>query len=240
ACLGGRHEFSFAACPPTGFPNKGIINLYDRIERMYMLGPEFIDITWGAGGSTSQLTLEICATAQSVYGLETCMQYLAVANCSLTCTNMHKDMIDRALKEAKDAGIQNILALRGDPPRGQESWTATEGGFSHAADLVRYIRNQYGDYFGIAVHFENPDREDDLCRLKEKVDAGADYIVTQLFYDVDLFLKWVEDVRAIGIYGSFHRAVTMSKTFVPKTIRDALEPIKDDDQAVKDYGIRLA
>jgi len=244
-----RPTWSFEYFPPK--TTQGIANLYDRIERMYMLGPEFIDITWGAGGSTSQLTTDICATAQSVYGLETCMH--------LTCTNMHKDMIDKALKDAKDAGIQNILALRGDPPRGQENWTATEGGFSYAVDLVRYIKEQYGDYFGISVagypevHFENKSREDDIYRLKEKLDAGADYVVTQLFYDVDLFLDWVKELRAIGItapiipgllpiqsYGSFQRAVSMSKTYVPQEIKDALEPIKDDDQAVKDYGIQLA
>lgn len=245
----GRPTWSFEYFPPK--TAQGIANLYDRIERMYSLGPEFIDVTWGAGGSTSELTTEICATAQSVYGLETCMH--------LTCTNMHKDMIDKALKDAKNAGIQNILALRGDPPRGQDAWTATEGGFSYATDLVRYIRQQYGDYFGIAVagypevHFENISREDDIRRLKEKLDAGADYVVTQLFYDVDLFLKWVKELRAIGVtapiipgilpiqsYGSFTRAVSMSKTFVPKNVLDALEPIKEDDQAVKDYGIRLA
>ncbi|CAG8785895.1 16920_t:CDS:2, partial [Racocetra fulgida] len=97
--------------------------------------PEFIDITWNAGGTSSQLTSEIVSTAQSVYGLETVMH--------LTCTNMPKEKIDKALKDAKDCGCQNILALRGDPPRGQLNWEACEKGFSHAIDLVRYIRAQY-------------------------------------------------------------------------------------------------
>ncbi|CAG8659558.1 10080_t:CDS:2, partial [Acaulospora morrowiae] len=248
----------------------GIQNLYNRMERMYLLGPEFIDITWNAGGASSQLTSEITATAQSVYGLETIMH--------LTCTNMPREKIDKALKsllniwrvincmtqyltiqDAKECGCQNILALRGDPPRGQENWEACENGFSNAIDLVRYIRAEYGDYFGICVagycegHVDNPDKEDDLRRLKEKVDAGADFVVTQVFYDVDLFLDWVKKCRAIGItcpilpgilpiqnYTGFNKIITLSKTIVPQFVMDALEPIKDDDAAVKEYGIRLA
>eukprot|EP00158_Paraphelidium_tribonemae_P004844 Partr_v1_DN26998_c0_g1_i1_m6640 putative Methylenetetrahydrofolate reductase len=176
---------------------QGVQNLYERLERMYSLGPEFVDVTWGAGGTTSTLTMEICQTAQSAYGLETCMH--------LTCTNMPKEKIDEALKEAKNSGIQNILALRGDPPRGQQNWVACESGFSNAVDLVRYIRSEYGDYFCVSVagypegHIDNPDKAEDLRFLKEKVDAGADYIVTQLFYDVDMFIDWVKDLRAMGL-----------------------------------------
>ncbi|KAI8919596.1 methylenetetrahydrofolate reductase-domain-containing protein [Entophlyctis helioformis] len=243
-----RYAWSFEYYPPR--TETAIINLFDRMERMYNLGPEFIDVTWGAGGTTSDVTLEICTTAQAVHGLETCMH--------LTCTNMPRDMIDKALADAKNAGIQNILALRGDPPRGQEHWTKVETGFSYAADLVRYIRETYGDYFCIGVaaypegHIENPDKEADLRHLKDKCDAGADYIVTQLFLDVDNYINWVKRVREMGVtipilpgimpiqnYGSFQRVTTLSKTVVPQFILDDLEPIKDDDQAVKDYGVRL-
>ena len=172
---------------------------------------------------------------------------------------MPRSKIENALAEAKKAGIQNILALRGDPPRGVENWTKVDTGFAYAADLVRYIRQEHGDYFCIGVagypegHIENPDKEADLLHLKEKVDAGADYIVTQLFYDVDIYLNWVETVRKMGVtipilpgilpiqtYGAFMRMVSNCKTFVPQFIFDDLEPIKDDDQAVKNYGIRLA
>ncbi|PKC11389.1 methylenetetrahydrofolate reduct [Rhizophagus irregularis] len=245
----GRPSWSFEYFPPK--TQQGVQNLYDRMERMYRLGPEFIDVTWNAGGTTSQLTSEIVATAQSVYGLETIMH--------LTCTNMPKEKVDKALKDAKECGCQNILALRGDPPRGQEHWEACENGFSHAIDLVRYNRQQYGDYFGIAVagycegHVDNPDKDDDLYRLKEKVDAGADFIITQVFYDVDIFLNWVKKCRAIGIscpiipgilpiqnYSGFNRIITLSKTIVPQFVLEELEPIKDDDAAVKEYGIRLA
>ncbi|EGF79873.1 hypothetical protein BATDEDRAFT_16794 [Batrachochytrium dendrobatidis JAM81] len=245
----GRCFWSFEYFPPK--TESGVVNLFDRMERMYLLGPEFIDVTWGAGGTTSDLTLEICTTAQAVFGLETCMH--------LTCTNMPRIKIDEALEQAKNAGIMNILALRGDAPRGQTNWTKVETGFSYATDLVRYIREKYGDYFCIGVagypegHTETPDKEADLLYLKEKVLAGADYIVTQLFYDVDIYIDWSKKVRAMDItipilpgllpiqnYSGFKRMTALSKTFVPQFILDDLEPIKDDDQAVKDYGIRLA
>ncbi|KAJ1654780.1 methylenetetrahydrofolate reductase (NAD(P)H) met13 [Dispira simplex] len=244
-----RPFWSFEYFPPK--TQQGVVNLYDRLERMYKLGPEFIDVTWGAGGTTSQLTTEICRTSQNVYGLETCMH--------LTCTNMSVDKIDRALMEAKEAGIQNILALRGDPPRGALEWTQCENGFAHASDLVRYIRKHYGNYFCISVagypegHLDSPNLEEDLVHLKAKVDVGADYIVTQLFYDVDLYLDWVQKCRDIGItcpilagimpiqsYNGFNRMTTLCKTAVPAHILEALAPIKDDDQAVKKYGVQLA
>eukprot|EP00842_Homolaphlyctis_polyrhiza_P004486 jgi/Hompol1/5038/HPOL_004130-RA len=240
---------SFEYFPPK--TDTAVANLFERMERMYMLGPEFIDVTWGAGGTTSDLTLEICTTAQSVFGLETCMH--------LTCTNMPRDKIDTALAEAKKAGIQNILALRGDPPRGQETWTKVESGFSYAIDLVKYMRQQYGDYFCIGVagypegHIENDDKDADFNNLVEKIKAGGDYIVSQMFFDVDNYLNWVKRLREAGVtvpilpgimiiqnYAGFKRMTTLCKTVVPQFIHDDLEPIKDDDQAVKDYGVRLA
>ena len=113
------------------------------MKRLKATNPTFCDITWGAGGSTADLTLDIAKRMQQEVGVE-CMMHL-------TCTNMEKDMVDKALAECKAAGIRNILALRGDPPKGQEKWTAVEGGFECGLDLVKYIRSQYGDYFGIAV-----------------------------------------------------------------------------------------
>ncbi|KAI7901529.1 methylenetetrahydrofolate reductase-domain-containing protein [Cokeromyces recurvatus] len=221
------------------------------MERMQRYGPEFIDVTWGAGGSSAELTINIVSTSQSVYGLETMMH--------LTCTNMPIEKIDNALKAAKACGCQNILALRGDPPKGQLNWESCENGFNHAIDLVRYIRKKYGDYFCIAVaghpegHIDNEDKEDDLQRLKEKVDAGANLIITQLFFDVDIFIHFVKRCRAIGItcpilpgifpiqsYAGLQRVISFNHNAVPQKIWDDLEPIKDDDLAVKDYGIDLA
>jgi methylenetetrahydrofolate reductase (NADPH) len=161
-----------------------------------------------------------------------------------------------ALEAAKKAGIRNILALRGDPPKGAETWEAVEGGFSHAIDLVRYIRREYGDFFGIGVagypegHVSMVSMEDDLKRLHDKVTAGADFIITQLFYDVDLFVGFVTRCREIGIrcpiipgimpiqdYAGFKRMTGFCKTAVPQSILDAMEPIKHDDARIKAYGV---
>ncbi|GAA5815458.1 hypothetical protein MFLAVUS_008970 [Mucor flavus] len=245
----GRTFWSFEYFPPK--TEMGVQNLYDRMERMQRFGPEFVDVTWGAGGSSAELTMDIVGTSQSVYGLETMMH--------LTCTNMPVESIDSALKNAKACGCQNILALRGDPPQGQLNWESCENGFSNAIDLVKYIRKNYGDYFCIAVaghpegHIDNQDKEDDLLRLKEKVDAGADLIVTQLFFDVEVFIEFVKRCRNIGItcpilpgifpiqsYAGLSRVISFNNNVVPQHIWDDLEPIKDDDQAVKDYGIDLA
>lgn len=243
----GRKCWSFEYFPPK--TEQGLENLFERIDRMYEFGPEFIDVTWGAGGSTSDLTIEICAYAAKHGGLETCMH--------LTCTNMPVEKIDVALEECKKQGIQNILALRGDPPRGQERWTAVEGGFEHAVDLVKYIKSKHGDFFCISVagypegHTDSSSVDDDVRFLKQKVEAGADYVVTQLFYDVDVFLQWYDKCRASGItcpivpgimpihtYAGWKRITTLSKTYVPPQMEKDLEAIKDDDQACKEYGIQ--
>lgn len=242
-----RPFFSFEYFPPK--TDEGVHNLFDRLDRMASFEPLWIDVTWGAGGSTAQKTIEICSNAQKFIGLETMMH--------LTCTNMPRSQLDDALSTAKAAGIQNILALRGDPPRGEE-WKEVEGGFAHAADLVRHIRAEYGDYFGIAVagypetHVDAESKEADLQYLKEKIDAGADLIITQLFYDTSMFLEFVKDCRALGIncpilpgmmpiqtFTGFKRMTTLCKTNVPQHISEALEPIQNDDSAVKAYGVKL-
>lgn len=241
----GEPAYSFEYFVPK--TEQGMSNLYDRIDRMHALGPSFIDITWNAGGTSSTLTTEMVNQTQSVYGLETCMH--------LTCTGMPKEMVDTALQEAYKSGCQNILALRGDPPREKEKWEATEGGFRYAKDLVRHIREKYGDYFdiGVAGYPEGCDDQPDadllLEHLKEKVDAGATFIVTQMFYDVDIFLDWVKKCRAIGItipivpgimpihtYAAFVRRAKWTNCKVPERWFELLEPVKNDDVAVREIG----
>ncbi|EHY59194.1 methylenetetrahydrofolate reductase (NAD(P)H) met13 [Exophiala dermatitidis] len=241
----GKPTFSFEFFPPK--TAQGVQNLYDRMDRMHDLGPAFIDITWGAGGRHSQLTCEMVNAAQSHYGLETCMH--------LTCTDMERTQVDEALRLAYKAGCTNILALRGDPPRDQEKWEAKDAGFRYAKDLVRYIRARYGDHFdiGVAGYPEGCDdhRDVDLLieHLKEKVDAGATFVVTQMFYDVDIFLNWVQKCRNRGInvpilpgimpistYAAFIRRANWTKCHVPPEWYEALEPVKNDDAAVRDIG----
>jgi len=249
--------FSFEFFPPR--TEEGVENLFDRMENMVAYGPTFCDITWGAGGSTADVTLDIAKNMQNQACVETMMH--------LTCTNMPKESLDNALMTVREAGIQNILALRGDPPKGEETFTAVEGGFNCALDLVKYIRETQGDYFGIGVAgypeahpdviSEDPEKMEkaywgDIDYLKKKIEAGGEFIVTQLFYDCDKFIKFVADCRKVGInvpiipgvmpimtYGGFKRMTGFCKTYVPQEILDTLEPIKDNEQAVKNYGIHL-
>ncbi|KDP29529.1 hypothetical protein JCGZ_19242 [Jatropha curcas] len=252
-----RVVFSFEFFPPK--TEDGVDNLFDRMDRMVAHNPSFCDITWGAGGSTADLTLDIANKMQNMICVETMMH--------LTCTNMPVEKIDHALQTIKSNGIQNVLALRGDPPHGQDKFVQVEGGFACALDLVKHIRSKYGDYFGITVAGypeAHPDMigsdglatpenyQKDLEYLKRKVDAGADLIVTQLFYDTDVFLKFVNDCRQIGIncpivpgimpinnYKGFIRMTGFCKTKIPAEVTAALEPIKDNEEAVRAYGIHL-
>jgi methylenetetrahydrofolate reductase (NADPH) len=248
----GKVFFSFEYFPPK--TPSGVDNLYDRIDRMARVEPLFVDVTWGAGGSTSDLTLEISGNIQRYFGLDVCMH--------LTCTNMPAGKVDEALNAANERGIRNIVALRGDPPKGEE-WHSIEGGFEHAVDLVRHIRKTFGDHFSICVAGYpeghpagllegNLTYEEELHYLKEKVDAGGNFIITQMFYDTDRFLQFVKDCRNIGIqvpiipgilpiqnYNGFERMTKFCKTHVPDEVLKALQPIKDDDAAVKEFGVRL-
>eukprot|EP00667_Euglena_gracilis_P004419 EG_transcript_4439 len=233
--------FSFEFFPPK--TDAGVTNLYDRMERMALMHPAFVTVTWGTNCSTRDVTMDICSAAQNFMGMETCLH--------LTCSNTKTETLLDVLEEAKASGIQNIFALRGDPH------IEGQGDLPHAVDLIRLIRQHHGDYFGIAVagypegHEESASYEDDLRHLKEKIDAGASLVITQLFYNVDVFLKFVQDCRDLGIlcpiipglmpihsYNGFVRCLPLLKS-VPKEIHEALEPIKYDDEAVKEYGVRL-
>jgi methylenetetrahydrofolate reductase (NADPH) len=244
----GQPSFSFEYFPPK--TAQGVQNLYDRMERMYDFGPKFIDITWGAGGRVADLTCDMVVQAQNYFGLETCMH--------LTCTDMSEEKINEALHKAYKAGCTNILALRGDPPRDKGTWEARDGKFRYAKDLVQHIRKTYGNRFDIGVagypegSDDNKDVDQLLDHLKEKVDLGASFIVTQMFYDGDNFVEWVGKVRAKGItipiipgimpiatYASFFRRATHMQCRIPEHFLAALEPVKNNDAAVREVGKTL-
>lgn len=151
------------------------------------------------------------------------------------------------------------MALRGDPPAGQDEWHAVEGGFAHGIDLVRYVHANYFDYFDVAVpgfpqHQLLPpeEREREMTWLKEKVDEGVDLIFTQMFYDIDIFIEWVKSVRAAGItvpiipgimpiqtWNGFQRATQLAKTVIPQSFLEALQPHQKNDERVRAIGTKL-
>lgn len=198
----------------------------------------------------SNLTTEMVKVAQSVYGLETCMH--------LTCTDMARSKIDQALKDAYQSGCTNILALRGDPPREKEKWEQTDGtAFQYARDLIKYIKSKYGNHFEIGVAGypegmdDGTDADSHIPYLKEKVDAGGAFIVTQMSYDADAFIRWERKVRAAGVpksvpilpgimpiqtYDSFLRRAKWTNAHIPPDWMEALDPVKGDDAAVREVG----
>lgn len=243
------------------FPPKtqeGQRNLIARINRMEALEPLFIAITWGAGGSTAEGTMDLVRAARErLPDIPICMH--------LTCTNTTIETIDLALEQAHAAGVKNVLALRGDPVF-EESLEAQEGRspFRYAIDLVKYIRERYGNEFciGVAGYPEGHCDEEgaqrnldvDLKYLRKKVEAGADFIVTQLFYDVEKFIEYESLVRKIipeevplipGImpinsYFLFHRAAKMSHASIPSEILSRFpSEIQNDDDKVKCIGVEI-
>lgn len=248
----------------------GLANLLARIWRMSTaLQPGWVHVTWGTGGSTCHASLELAARVQNgVY--DPAEDYTKVTEprsgaCDvclhLTCTNVERSCLDATLDDAKRFGIRNILALRGDPPRNEEYWVATDQRLQNATDLVKYIRERHGDYFciGVAGHPEglkqgiDCDIPHDLRVLKAKQDAGARFILTQFFYDVDKFVRWVQACRDAGItipiipgvmpiqnYTIFRRMSNLCGVHAPEHVLAQLESIKLDDAKVKDEGIQLS
>jgi methylenetetrahydrofolate reductase (NADPH) len=227
---------------------------------MAKFNPLFVTVTWGAGGSTASRSIELATSCQNDHAMSTCLH--------LTCTNMERDILDDALAKAHAAGIRNILALRGDPPRGQEYWVPSSGEFCYAVDLVKYIRKRYGDYFciGVAAYPEGhcdgsaPEKQHpllDLPFLREKVKAGADFILTQIFYSVPHFISFEKMLRTdesglfktipiipavmpIQSYQSFRRMTKLTNASVPSDLLARIEQVKSDDEAVKHLGVDLA
>lgn len=248
----GKNSISFEFFPPRtdALDEKLLAQMPDFLRQ----GPVFIDFTWGAGGTTSEKTPALCVK---------CMEMGLIVNMHLTCTNMPEGKVKEALDFCKSKGIRNIVALRGDPPAGQQ-WQASKDGFECALDLVKYIRANYGDFFSIAVAGYpegHPDRinpqtgkcEDfdaEINYLKEKIAAGGEYIITQLFYDTSVFLSFVEKCRAAGItvpilpgmlpftaYAGFQRMTSLCKTFVPAALKEQVEALKENEAGFKQLGI---
>lgn len=235
------------------FPPKSVdadVGLWESLERLIPYGPAFISCTYGAGGSTRHRTLELCHEIQS--------RFQVPATAHFTCVDSTVEDLVSWLVEAQSSGIQNFMALRGDPPKGQEGFRTVAGGLKYANELVDLIRKTIVDS-GIGVagypekHPEAPSFDNDLHNLKRKVDAGADAVFTQLFFDNERFLRFRDNCSNVGIdvpiipgimpvteFARIKRITQMCGAAIPAELANQLEVCQDDLNAQFEIGVEYA
>ncbi len=240
-------SFSFEFFPPRN--EEGFNQLYATIAELQRLRPTFVSVTEGAGGSTRRKTADIVVKIRSELGQE--------AMAHLTCVGSTREEIATALDNLQERGMENVLSLRGDPPQGQTHFRPVPGGFLYANELTAFIRSRYPFCMGVAGypegHLEAPDLVTDLENLKRKVDAGADFVITQLFFDNRFYFQFVEQTSAIGItvpiipgimpvinVGQIKRFTQVCGASIPPKMLAKLEAIQDDPEAVTQFGIEHA
>ncbi|MEA2253986.1 MAG: methylenetetrahydrofolate reductase [Solirubrobacteraceae bacterium] len=247
--LAARDEptFSFEFFPPR--TPEGEANLYLALAALRPLAPDFVSVTYGAGGATRGKTLEIVSRIRDQIGLE--------AMAHFTCVGATVDDLRSTLDEMTALGFENVLALRGDPPAGQEEWTKTEGGLEYSRELVELIGRDYPFAIGAAcfpeTHIHATSPEDDLRYLKEKVDAGVGFLITQLFFDNALYFDFVARARAIGIdvpiipgimpitsYKQIARMTSLCGASMPEYVLGELEERRSSSEAITEFGVAYA
>jgi methylenetetrahydrofolate reductase (NADPH) len=246
----GDPVFSFEFFPPK--TDEGMRSLFETVEALRPLGPGYVSVTYGAGGSTRQRTVELVKRLKRETEIE--------AMAHITCVGASRDEIAAVLDEVVEAGIGNVLALRGDPPRGEVTFTPHPGGFRFASELVAFIRadpKRWPLCLGSAAypegHVETRDLAVDLRHLKTKVDAGADFLVTQLFFENSRFFGFVERARAAGIavpimpgimpftnVEQVERFTAMCGASIPPRLRAAMEVRRDNPDAARELGVAYA
>jgi len=223
--------------------------LEQALRELEPLHPSFVSVTYGAGGSTREKTIAIVKRIREQHGLE--------AMAHFTCVGATVPELRATLDEMREAGIDNVLALRGDPPAGHEEWVRTEGGLEYSRELVELISDSYGFAIGAAcfpethIHADSP--EADLRHLAEKVDAGVDFLITQLFFDNARYFDFITRARAAGIevpiipgimpitrVGQIERMAQMCGATIPEGLRRELHERGGDGEAVLDFGVAYA
>lgn len=244
---GSKPCFSFEFFPPKD--DDGYDRLLETISNLKPCNPTYVSVTYGAGGSTRSKTIEIVGRIKNQIGLESMAH--------LTCVGSTKEEIKSVLDSLLAQGIENVLALRGDPPQGEEKFVKPEGGFGYANELVEFINKQYDFCTGVAGypegHLECPDKARDLDNLKRKVDAGGDFVVTQLFFGNKYFFDFVERARAAGIHApiipgimpilnfkQIKRFTKMCGATIPESLEKSMAPYQDEPETVQKIGIEYA
>lgn len=232
-----RPIFSFEFFPPKDEQGERV--LWRSLEQLAPLEPDFVSVTYGAGGSTRTRTVELVGRIKRDLGIEPMAH--------LTCVGCTRDELAAVVDRLLEQDIHNILALRGDPPRGQTAFQHTEGGFRHASELVAWLRERWPELcIGGAcypeVHPEAPSRASDLENLRIKLDAGVDFLVSQLFFDNSAYFEFVDSVRAMGYdlpilagimpvtnVRQIERFTQMIGATIPDTLHSRLRAIADSD-----------
>jgi methylenetetrahydrofolate reductase (NADPH) len=247
-CFGrGRPVISFEFSPPK--TEAGFASLYRTIAELKQLDPGFVSVTWGAGGSTRRQTVDLVTRIQDELGIATMPH--------LTCVGATAEDISSILDRLTEAGIENVLALGGDPPRGEPDWKPVPGGFTYASELAAFIRTRWNLCIGGAcypeTHMRAPSREADLDNLLKKVDAGAEFLITQLYFDNGDFFRFVDRVRARGVEvpivpgimpivsaANIRRMTALSGARIPDELEARLSAVAHDDAQVMALGVEWA
>ena len=243
-----KFGLSFELFPPK--TDQGMTTLFRHAGRLVGYQPSYITCTYGAGGSTQDRTLGVISEVHEKYNLPVATH--------LTCVGSTAEQLRDYLQRAWELGVHNVVALRGDPPQGEEKFQVTAGGFAFANELVEFIRSEFPD-MGIAVggypetHQEAANPEEDLQNLKRKVDAGADVVITQLFYDNADFLDFRERCDAIGIKvpivpgllpvtngAQIQRIASLCGASLPASFVSDLENNADDPAGQFEVGVEFA
>ena len=239
--------FSFEFFPPK--TPEGEKTLYETVEILRRYQPSFVSVTYGAGGTTKGKTVEIVSRIKNDIGIE--------AMAHLTCVGSSRTDLFAVLDSLKEEGIENVLALRGDPPMGETLFVPHPDGFRYAGELAAAIRRSYDFTIGVAGypegHVECADRQQDLEHLKLKVDAGGEFVITQLFFDNRDYFDFVARARKIGVrtpiipgimpvtnFAQIQKFTKMCGAHLPEDMIEALDPIQTDGAAVQAYGIEYA
>ncbi|MBP9853731.1 MAG: methylenetetrahydrofolate reductase [NAD(P)H] [Candidatus Omnitrophica bacterium] len=240
------HTYSFELFPPK--TDKGYENLLMTIEELAEMNPDFISCTYGAGGGSRDKTFDIVEHIEQSHSI--------VGMAHLTCVMNTKDDIRNIMEDVQSRGIRNILALRGDPPVDNKNWTPTDKNFRYSSELAQFIRDEFNETFGIAVagfpegHVLCPDREKDADFLKMKIDAGADLIITQLFFNNQDYFDYVQRLRKRGItnrvipgiipitdYNALVRFTSLCGATITPEVKEIFAPIADDKDSILNAGI---
>jgi len=240
--------FSFEFFPPK--TEEGWTNLRLTLEDLSGLEPGFVSVTYGAGGSTRDRTLQLVSEIKATTGIE--------AMAHLTCVGHTREELNDVIDRLLESRIENVLALRGDPPQGQKSFAPVPGGLQYASDLVELIRHKdhtlcIGGACYPEGHIEASSRDEDLTNLKRKVDAGLDFVITQLFFDNAFYFDFVERARRVGInipivpgimpitnFEQINRFIRLCGATMPMRLSLQLEKVKDDPDAIAQLGVAHA